>query len=98
MRKFFRWLFGTGSKEDIQREWAKAMEASPPVAEISKPVPVAEEAKWPDPAPLLNPRIVALRAAIDADMSMIHKPKAPRRVANARPATKSKTNKRRKPV
>ena len=78
MRKFFRWLFGADDEFDFKREFAKAMEATPPVAVISKPSR-DEEARWPS---LHREAVVKTITA--------HKHRAPRRPANAKPAAKSR--------
>jgi hypothetical protein len=96
MSGFWRRLFGRKDEFDFDDELAKLVAQMPPTAatpaaELRKPTRSSEEAKWP----ARLPPGTAVRTNIYTPSSASRKPKAPKRVANARPAAKSKTHKSR---
>lgn len=92
IRKFWRWLIGAGDDFCFDREFARLIAATP-AAELRKHTRSSEEARWPRRPSTLTPRLAVLRADLDTKGPAARKPKAPKRIANARPAAKSKNHK-----
>jgi hypothetical protein len=87
MRNFFRWLIGAGDDFNFERDFKELIKATP-AAELHKPTPTSEEEKWPT-------RRSASRTDVYNPSTATRKPKAPKRVANARPSAKSTIHKSR---
>jgi hypothetical protein len=87
LRKFYRWLIGASDDFNFDSEFARLIQIVP-TAELRKSTRASEEAKWPS-------RPFVAKAELDTLGTTARKPKAPKRVANARPSAKSKTHKSR---